>query len=168
MREIRLGKNSRGAYGAALLFLLAFCGYIGAFDDEETQMVSVPVTRIQYEIEDGDLFERTKAEYTSERDRAIELLQGVADNSDTDEEMRKAAIRQISEIADTMEIERKISLCLREMGYLEAVSVRNTHGITLILRVGNITDQDKTRIIDAVCGISDCTAGDIKIILAKK
>ena len=55
------------------------------------------------------------------------------------------------------------------MGISGAKAVSGAQLLTLLIPYDGISDEaDKTRILDAVCGISGLNAGSIKIILTKK
>ena len=88
---------------------------------------------------------------------------------DAGSQTRDAAMAQLTQLAGHMETEAQCEACLREMGYEGAYAVSGAQLLTLFIPYDKIKEEsDKTRILDAVCGISGLDAGSVKIILTKK
>ena len=155
----------RGVYGVVLLLLLAVCGYAGSYKPA-SQTVSIPVIRTEYAmpIEKDDFI----AGILSERKQESSLLQRVVDHENTDPETRQEALKQITENAKNAEIESDVTALLEEIGYSQSACVNNAHGLTILLKEENISDQERLRLIDAVGSLAACSPGNIKIILTKK
>lgn len=170
METVKRIKKSRSMLGIALLSLLAICGVMG-LRREAVQTVGLPVSRTDYEMSalQTDSMESARVRLARERDKEIEMLRGVAESEASDDVLRRDALAQIAEVAGRMELETQVEACLAEMGYAQALPVCSAQGITIICPGGSVgKEEDRLRMIDAVCSVSGYEAGDIKIILAKK
>ena len=169
MKTRLLGCAKQRITGFALLALLAICGYAGG-KEIEAQTVSVSVSRVPYTlIETGVHSVESAAERLKiERQRELEMLEGVAENAGADDSLRRDALKQISELAGRMEVEALATACLHEMGIRDALSVMNAQSITIVLQENAMKNEEmRIRAIDAVSSVSGYGAADIKIILAK-
>ena len=158
----------RGVLCALLLALLAVCGYVGA-GREQTHTVSAAATRVALPEQTQDDALDAAERYRAQRSEEIALLEGVLAREDVDAETRDNAAAQLAQIAGRMETEAQCEACLGAMGINGAKAVSGAQLLTLLIPYDEISDEaDKTRILDAVCGISGLDAGSIKIILTKK
>ena len=170
METRRNSLKNRSILGIVLLSLLAICGVMG-LGGEAVQTVGLPVSRTDYEMSalQTDSMESARVRLAREREREIEMLRGVAESEASDDVLRRDALAQIAEVAGRMELETQIEACLAEMGYALALPVCSAQGITIICPGGSVDrEEDRLRMIDAVCSVSGYEAGDIKIILTKK
>ena len=170
METRRNSLKNRSILGIVLLSLLAICGVMG-LGGEAVQTVGLPVSRTDYEMSalQTDSMESARVRLAREREREIEMLRGVAESEASDDVLRRDALAQIAEVAGRMELETQIEACLAEMGYALALPVCSAQGITIICPGGSVDrEEDRLRMIDAVCSVSGYEAGDIKIILSKK
>ena len=161
---------ARGALCAALLLLLAVCGYMGASGREETAAVSVPVQRTVLEGgalagESGaDVRERLK----NERAQEIAMLESVIDSPRADAATIKSALTQKTELVRRMECEAQAEAVLGAMGLSEATAVCGAQMLTLILPQGIAADENAcARAIAAVSEPTGISAESVKIILVK-
>ena len=158
----------RGVACALLLALLAVCGYIGA-GREQTQTVSAAVTRITLPEQTQDDAQDAAERLMAQREQEIALLRSVLEQPDAGSQTRDAAMAQLAQLTVRMETEAQCEACLREMGYEGAYAVSGAQLLTLFIPYDKIKEEpDKSRILDAVCGISGLDAGSVKIILTKK
>ena len=158
----------RGVACALLLALLAVCGYIGA-GREQSQTVSAAVTRITLPEQTQDDAQDAAERLMAQREQEIALLRSVLEQPDAGSQTRDAAMAQLTQLTVRMETEAQCEACLREMGYEGAYAVSGAQLLTLFIPYDKIKEEsDKTRILDAVCGISGLDAGSVKIILTKK
>ena len=158
----------RGVACALLLALLAVCGYIGA-GREQTQTVSAAVTRITLPEQTQDDAQDAAERLMAQREQEIALLRSVLEQPDAGSQTRDAAMAQLTQLTVRMETEAQCEACLREMGYEGAYAVSGAQLLTLLIPHDKRKEEsDKTRILDAVCGISGLDAGSVKIILTKK
>lgn len=161
-------RRVRGISCVLLLALLAVCGYIGA-DTERTQTVSVSMTRETMPPYTADSSQDAASRLKAQREEEIALLQGVIDDSRTEGATRQSALTQMTQIVSRMEMEAQSAACLARMGYEGASAVCGAELMTLLVPYDVISEEsDKTRIIDAVCGVTGFDAGSVKIILTKK
>ena len=170
MMEDKRTTRLRGLGGLMLLALLAACGYMGS-RQQETQTVSVAVTRQSYalESESADAAQDAAARLMAERNSELALLREVIASGETDGQTRKDALAQMNDIAARMEYEAQTVACLEQMGLEDVAAVCGAQMLTILAPYDHITtDAEKTRVIDAVCSLTGFEAGDIKIILTKK
>ena len=91
------------------------------------------------------------------------------ERGDVDASTRANAMAQLAQIAARMETEAQSEACLGAMGISGSAAVSGAQLLTLFIPYGEISEEsDKTRILDAVCGVSGIEAGSVKIILTKK
>lgn len=155
---------------AGLLALLAVCGYMGA-SPQAVQTVAAPIA--QRTVLEADVstmtFEEAKAEYASQRERELALLDSVIDNSGASAENIQNALEQKTQIAQRMEQEAQIRAALTHMGYTETAAICGAQTVTLITPEKKAqSEADSARMIDAAASVSGISASDIKIILVKK
>jgi len=166
-----MGKDKkRGILGMVLLSLLAVCGYMGT-QNEVTQTVSVSGSRARYETDmlEMESLESARKRLNRERETELEILQSVAESENSDDALRRNALEQLTVIAGRMELEGRLMACLEEMGYDQALPVLGAQGMTVICPSGSLNkEEERLRVINAVCGVSGYEARDIKIILTKK
>ena len=163
-RETRL----RGVFCALLLALLAVCGYVGAGRTPD-RTVSTAVTRVTLPEPSADDAQDAALRLRSQRQEEIALLQSVLDSGGTDAGTRQSALSQLAQIAARMETEAQCEACLAQMGFSGASAVSGAQLLTLLVPYDEITgEEDHTRILDAICGVSGLDAGSVKIILTKK
>ena len=166
--ENRHQRGLRAAACAALLVLLGVSGYVGS-GEGNAQVTAAPVAKITTIEDDASMmtFEEIRLRHDEDRAREIELLDSVIDHPDTKEEQRNAALEQKVLLAGRMEEEAQIRAALAHMGLGEAAVLCGAKQVTVILPQQG--EQTQTvRVIDAVTGIADVQAQDVKIILAKK
>lgn len=159
-----------GYAGALLLSLLVMCAFIG-MKQKAIQTVSVPVTRIAYDMEqlEIDSAENARIQLNRSREKELELLQNVMQSASTDEELKVNALSQMTQIAMRMETEAKVQASLKEIGAGGVFPVASAQGMTLIGSADIVADEEKRlQIINTVCNIGGYESGDIKIIIAKK
>lgn len=154
-----------------LLALLACSGYIGRQGVKAKKTISVSAVRTQYEPAEiltvGEV-DDASARHRQEREREIELLQGLADNPLVDETIRRSALEQIQQIVWRMEMETQAASCLQEMGYQKTAIVCGAQMMTVIAPFSDIgNEHDRMRVIDAVSALTGLAAADIKIIITK-
>ena len=158
----------RGVFCALLLALLAVCGYVGA-GREQTRTVSTAATRVALPEQTQDDALTAAQRYRAQREEEIALLEDVLGRADADAGTRANATAQLAQIAARMETEAQSEACLGAMGISGSAAVSGAQLLTLFIPYGEISDEsDKTRILDAVCGVSGLEAGSVKIILTKK
>lgn len=158
----------RSVFCALLLALLAVCGYVGA-GREQTHAVSVAATRVTLPEQTQNDALTAAERYRAQRAEEIALLEGVLAREDADAQTRGNATAQLAQIAGRMEIEAQSEACLDAMGVNGARAVSGAQLLTLFIPYDEISEEsDKTRILDAICGVSGLDAGSVKIILTKK
>lgn len=158
----------RSVWCALLLALLAVCGYVGA-GREQTHTVSAAVTRVTLPEQTQDDALDAAERYRTQRTEEIALLEGVLAREDVDAGTRSSAMAQLAQIAARMETEAQCEACMAAMGMGQARAVSGAQLLTLFIPYDAISEEsDKTRILDAVCGVSGLDAGSVKIILTKK
>ena len=166
----RMAARVRGALCAALLLLLAVCGYMGASRREETATVSVPVERTA--LEGGALSaepaEDARLRLASERTQELEMLESVIDSPRADAATVKSALAQKTELVRRMETEAQAEAVLGAMGFADATAVCGAQILTLILPAGSAEDETaRAQVIGAASEQTGIAAESVKIILVK-
>lgn len=158
----------RSVWCALLLALLAVCGYVGA-RREQTRTVSAAATRVTLPEQTQDDALDAAERYRAQRAEEIALLEGVLARENVDAGTRGSASAQLAQIAARMETEAQCEACMAAMGVNGARAISGAQLLTLLIPYDEISEEaDKTRILDALCGVSGLDAGSVKIILTKK
>ena len=166
----RIAAWARGALCAALLLLLAVCGYMGAAGREETASVSVPVERTL--LESGMLStepaQETRERLAGERAQELEMLESVIGSPRADAATVKSALAQKTELTRRMEAEAQAEAVLSAMGIADATAVCGAQMLTLILPAESAADEaTHARVIGAASEQTGIAAESVKIILVK-
>ena len=166
----RMAAWARGALCAALLALLAVCGYMGASGREETAAVSVPVERTA--LESGALSTETvedaRRRLAVERAQELEMLESVIGSPRADAATVKSALAQKTELTRRMEAEAQAEAVLGAMGIADATAVCGAQMLTLILPEESARDETaRAQVIGAASEQAGVAAESVKIILVK-
>ena len=166
----RMAAWARGALCAALLALLAVCGYMGAAGRDETAAVSVPVVRTA--LESGALSAEsaadTRGRLADERAQELEMLESVIGSPRADAATVKSALAQKTELTRRMEAEAQAEAVLGAMGIADATAVCGAQMLTLILPAASAADEAaRAQVIGAASEQTGIAAESVKIILVK-
>ncbi len=71
------------------------------------------------------------------RDEAMEVLQGVIDNENSDEEAKATALADIAKMADDMEAEANVETLIMSKGFAQCVAVISEKGISVVVDVND-------------------------------
>lgn len=156
--------------GAALLAILALCGYAGA-KTQAPRTVSVAVTRQDYPMESWteDSAMTARERLQREREEELAMLTGVEESEAADAQTKANALAQIAQIVQRMETEAQTEACLEEMGFKNCVVFSGAQTLHILTPYENIeAEAEKNRMLDAACSLTGYDAADIKIILTKK
>ncbi len=69
------------------------------------------------------------------RDEAMEVLQGVIDNENSDEEAKATALADIAKMAEDMEAEANVETLIMSKGFAQCVAVISDKGISVVVDV---------------------------------
>ena len=167
----RVSSLTRTACCAMLLTLLAVCGYMGASGPEAAQTVSVPVVRqtLAQEQISASTMEEIRAQLKAEREAEIALLDSVLSDPSAAASTKDSALLQKTQIAARMESEAQAIATLEMMGFSGVAAVCGAQMMTIVTPPEQVQqEQDRARMIDAVCTQTGMGAESVKIILAKK
>ena len=167
----RLSSLTRTACCAMLLTLLAVCGYMGASGTEAAQTVSVPVVRqtLSQEQVSASSLEEIRARLKAEREAELALLDSVLADPSATASTKDSALLQKTQIAARMESEAQAVATLEMMGFSDVAAVCGAQMMTIITPPEQVQqEQDRARMIDAVCTQTGMGAESVKIILTKK
>ena len=119
---------------AALVALLAVCGYRGA-GRTAPAAVSVPVAveRVSESVLSAASMEDTQERLAQERTGALALLQSVLEDPAADEKAKVEALSQKTAIAHRMETEAALCAVLSHMGFDGAAAVLGEGTATVIV-----------------------------------
>ncbi len=71
------------------------------------------------------------------RDEAMEVLQGVIDNENSDEEAKATALADIAKMAEDMEAEANVETLVMSKGFAQCVAVISEKGISIVVDVAD-------------------------------
>lgn len=111
----------------------------------------------------ADKFSEARLNRQNSRDEAIELLDDVLENLDSDSEAKQAAVEQASVIAQSILKETNVENLLQAKGYKESVAYINDGECSVVVS-GTIEAADTLIIQEIVMEQTGITADKIKII----
>lgn len=157
---------------AVLITILAVSGFAGAVQQSEHKLAAAPVSGVNLDGEPDDwhniTVEEAAARYDMQREREIEILEGIIRDDASEQEMKRRAQEQKLEVVARMEKQTQIEETLMHMGVSRCFAVCADERVVLILPSSDAGSQSKTtRIIDAAATVGECEAKDVKIILVK-
>lgn len=170
MDEKRAARRMRTAGCAALVALLAACSYLGA-RQPEVSAVSVPVSveTVSEQALHAQTMEETQEKLRQERERALALLQSVADDPQAQAGTREEALREKTALAKRMNAEAETAALLAHMGFGETAVVMSEGSASVIVPwQAAENEQSRVRIIDAAATQTGLAPECVKIILSKK
>lgn len=118
----------------------------------------------QTRSENDDFFVEYRMERERVRGRQVELLQGIINNPDSTEDMRREAQQRLMQVTENMERELHLENLIKAKGYSEAALFIQPGSATVILKNSTINEQDATRIADLVSRVTGYDLNDIVII----
>jgi len=84
------------------------------------------------------------------RDEAIEVLQGVVDNDESDDAVKAQALADISQIARDMEAEANIETLIKSKGFEQCVAVINGDAASIIVKSDGLIASQISQINEIV------------------
>lgn len=165
-----LSASSRVLSGAALLALLAVCGYVGA-GEKDVQTAAIPVA---YSIMTAQEISASAVEDAGRRldearEEEIAMLDSVLCDHALDAETHKEALAQKMSLAVRMENEAQLEAMLSYMGYDALRVVCGAESVTVFAPAEMAMDEAvRVRIIDISSSQTGFLPENVKIILAKK
>jgi len=150
----------------ALVLLLGVSGYAGARNRDALSMVSAPVVYTTLDVQEGA--QQTEKKLQSKREQALALLESVLENPAAEEESRQEALRQKTQMAQSMQREAQIEEALERMGVTQARAICTEQTVAVFVSPDDALDE-KTRmqIADLACAFGECGMENVKIILTK-
>ncbi|MDN5294292.1 MAG: stage sporulation protein [Eubacteriales bacterium] len=104
-----------------------------------------------------DFFIDYRLERDRNRDRQLDLLREIINNSNTSQEARQKAQERVMLISQRMEKEMEIENLLRARGYRDAVAVIQDDGVTVVVKTAVLKPGEQEQIQDLVIKV---TGGD--------
>lgn len=114
----------------------------------------------------GDVFSEARLNRQNARDEAIELLDDVLENVESDTEAKKQAVDEASAIAQNILQETNIENLLKAKGFEESVATVSAGECSVVVS-GELTDADTLIVQEAVIEQTGLSADKITIIGTK-
>lgn len=133
----------------------------------EVVMLSEEKDDIEAPLEGDEFF----AEYRLERDRRraqeIELLQSMYNSPDAINDIKQEAQQKLLELTNSLDLELTLETLVMAKGYVDAVAFVQSGQIILMVRAGEFSDEDATRIADLVSRTTGYPLSKITIFAKK-
>ena len=137
----------------------------GAQGEQEVNMEDAALQNGQQtQPENNDFFVEYRMERERVRGRQVELLEGIINNPDSTDDMRREAQQRLMQVTENMERELHLENLIKAKGYSEAALFIQPGSATVILKKASISEQDATRIADLVSRVTGYDLNDIVII----
>lgn len=111
-----------------------------------------------------DFFVEYRLERDRVRSRQTTLLREIVDNPNSVAETRQEAQRQLLDITKRMEQELELENLIEAKGYREAVLFIQPSGAIVVVRAGELKQEDQVRIADMVSRVTNQPLENITII----
>ncbi|HWP80401.1 MAG TPA: SpoIIIAH-like family protein [Candidatus Acidoferrum sp.] len=98
------------------------------------------------------------------RDEAIEVLQGIIDSTETDDDTRREAATELGNIATIMDKESAMETLIKAKGFEDAVVVVGEEDVTVVVSSKGLTAGEISKIKEVVMSETTAKAANIKII----
>lgn len=109
-------------------------------------------------------FASTQVSRQRARDEAIEVLQGVVDNAQSDEATKAQALADISQIAKDMEAEANIETLIMSKGFEQCVAVINGDAASIVVKSDGLLASQISQINEIVYEQAGISPVNITII----
>ena len=113
-----------------------------------------------------DSFAQARLDRQTSRDEALELLDGVLEDTEADSDAKKAAVDQASAMAQNILKETNVESLLKAKGYEESVAYITAEECSVVV-AGDLQDSDMLIVQEIVIEQTGLTAEKIKIIGTK-
>ena len=109
-------------------------------------------------------FASTQVSRQRARDEAIEVLQGVIDNENSDDATKAQALADISQIARDMEAEANIETLIKSKGFEQCVAVINGDAASIVVKSDGLKPAQISQINEIVYEQAGIKPVNVKII----
>lgn len=107
-------------------------------------------------------------EYRLSRDKLraslVDRLDGIINNSNTNEDVRKEAQKEIIKLGNISEKELQIEGLIKGKGFDDAIVFLTDEDIKVVVSIEELTEQDMVKILDIVKSETDYDSNNIKIM----
>lgn len=167
------------ALAAAVWLNMKYSAANGGFNIAGTDTSSKVLGDTQYvnqkpEIESAvetaaknDYFQTARADRTSAREDAVELLKDSMGDVALDAATKQAAIESLAVIAKRIENEASIESLIKAKGFPDAVAIIGEEGITVIINCDELLSSETLQIQDIVTAQTGLTLEKITIVKVK-
>ena len=95
-----------------------------------------------------ELFVEYRIERDRNRDRQMELLKEMINNTNSTDETRKEAQKRILAMSQTMEQELELENLVKARGFKDAIALMQNTGLTILVQKPTLSAEDSTLITD--------------------
>ena len=151
------------ALGAAVYLNWQFAGTgrlpVGDSSSETSQLGAAQLVNNTY----GDALAQARMDRQNSRDQALELLDGVLEDVDSDSAAKQQAVEEASAIAQNILAESNVESLLEAKGYTDCVAYITAQECSVVL-AGAVEEADTLIVQEVVMEQTGLTADKIKII----
>ncbi|MCD8085936.1 MAG: SpoIIIAH-like family protein [Clostridiales bacterium] len=123
----------------------------------------------QTDGETSDYFDTARLNREEARDSALSILQETVDDPSADSTAVSAAAESITAMAAATLAESQIESLVTAKGYADCVAFIGDSSVSVVVSTGNgeLEAADIAKITDIVCGETEFSASDVKVITAE-
>ena len=158
------------ALGAAVYLNWQFAGTgrlpVGDSSSETSQLGAAQLvnnTYVESSEASGDALAQARMDRQNSRDQALELLDGVLEDVDSDSAAKQQAVEEASAIAQNILAESNVESLLEAKGYTDCVAYITAQECSVVL-AGAVEEADTLIVQEVVMEQTGLTADKIKII----
>ncbi len=113
---------------------------------------------------DGDFMEQARLDREISRSKAIETLQGIADDEQSGDESRKAAELEAVSMAKVTEDESRIETLIKAKGFEDAVIYISDGKVSAIIKSQELDGAGVAKVVDIISEQTGIAPENIKVI----
>ncbi|MCD7822381.1 MAG: SpoIIIAH-like family protein [Clostridiales bacterium] len=123
----------------------------------------------QTAAEESDYFDTARLNREEARDSALSILQETVDDPSADSEAVNTAAESITAMAAATLAESQIESLVTAKGYADCVAFIGDSSVSVVVSTenGKLEASDIAKITDIVCGETEFSASDVKVITAE-
>lgn len=136
-------------------------------EDGAETLAEDPLT--EADLSAANYFDTARLNREEARDSALAILQETVDDPDAAADAVTLAQESISAMANATLAESQIESLVTAKGYADCVAFIGENSVSVVVSKpdGTLEASDIAKITDIVCGETDCTASDVKVITAE-
>lgn len=112
----------------------------------------------------GNFFTTYRADRQATRDQTVLYLDAIIQNEASSQEAVRDAEAQKLALTKNMDVELVLEGLIKALGYEDAIVTATTENVNVILKSGELTEEQVAQVLDIIVSETDKTALDVRVI----